>query len=240
MRRLAFAALSLAVVLLPACAPPKAQSSAEIAARDEAWEQAFNAGDASKVAAIYTEDARLLAPNAKVSQGRATVEEAFAQMIATGHKITLDSTEAMAAGDLGYSIGTYEEKDKDGAVVDSGKYVEIFRRVGGEWQISNDIWNSDQPAAAGGNLIITHAVKDDAQWLAAWQGEPSRREDFARHGAPSVRIFASPDHPGEHALLVDVTDMDDFTAWLSSDEGAELKKKDGVIDKGMMVFTPVQ
>jgi len=237
MRRVMVAVLPLAVAVC-ACAPSAARNSPELSARDEAFEEAFNAGDAATVAAIYTDDARILAPNAEMSQGRAAAEAAFAQMIAAGLRLSLDSVDAMVAGDLGYSVGTYELKDAGGASVDSGKYVETFRNIGGEWQISNDIWNSDRPASSGGTkLIISHKVKDDPRWLAAWQGEHGRREAFAQHGAPSVTIFASADHPKLHALLIDVTDMDAFTAWMASPEAATAKKEDGVIDDDLVTFT---
>ena len=64
------------------------------------------------------------------------------------------------------------------------------------------------------------------------------REVFAQHGAPSVTIFASPDHPNVHALLIDVTDMGAFQAWITSPEAAVAKAEDGVLDEGFTVFTP--
>ena len=239
MRGLTLAVLPL-VVAVSACAPSAARNSPELSARDEAWEEAFNAGDAAKVAASYTDDARLLAPNATMSQGKAAVEAAFGEMISTGLKGSLSSIEAMVSGDIGYSVGTYELKDAGGASVDSGKYVETFRNVGGVWKISNDIWNSDRPAGGTGTkMIIAHWVKDDALWRKAWEGEHGRRELFAQHGAPGVTIFASPDDPKHHALLVDVADMDAFTAWIGSDASAAAKKEDGVLDKGLTIFTPM-
>jgi ketosteroid isomerase-like protein len=239
MRGIIFAALSL-VVAASACAPPSARNSPELTARDKTWEEAFNAGDLEKLASIYTDDARVLGPNAEMSRGKVGVEAAFRGMIATGFKGSLKPSETMVAGDIGYSIGAYEARDAKGAVVDRGKYMETFRNVGGEWKISNDAWNSDMPAATAGpaKVIIVHKVKDDARWLAAWEGEHSRREMFAQHGAPSVTIFASGDHPNYHALLVDVADMDAFTAWLKSPDVAAAKAEDGVIDEGLTMFTP--
>jgi len=238
MRGLTFAALSLAVAV-SACAPA-AQNSPDIAAMDQAWEAALNAGDIASLVALYTDDARVLPPNAEMSQGKAAVEAAFNEMIAAGLQATLTPVETTEAGDIGYSVGTYELKDANGVAVDCGKYVEIFRNVGGEWKISNDTWNSDMPAAGGAKMIIAHKVKDDALWLAAWEGEHGRREMFAQNGAPSVTIFSSPDNRNHHALLVDVADMDAFTAWASSPEATAAKAEDGVLDKGFMIFTPIE
>ncbi len=240
MRAARFAVLSLAVTLV-ACAPPASQEGPELAAVDKAWAAAFNEGDVTKIAALYAEDARLLAPNAQMSQGKPAVEAAFKEMIAAGFKGALDSTETIVAGDIGYGLGTYEIKSSDGTVVDRGKYMETFRKVGAEWKISNDIWNSDLPAGpAGTPLIIAAQVKDSARWLAAWQGEGSRAKMFAEHGAPSVKIFASPDHPNHHALLVDVADMAAFQAWSNSDDAKAAKAQDGVLEESLVMFTPVK
>ncbi|UCF68790.1 MAG: DUF4440 domain-containing protein [Acidobacteriota bacterium] len=240
MRTVSFLSLSLSVLMI-ACAPPVAQRSTELAAMDDAWEAAFNADDAGALTALYTEDARLLPPNGEMTQGSAAVEVAFGEMIAAGLGVDLEPVETMAVGDLGYSLGTYAVKDADGDVVDRGKYVEIFRNVGGQWKISNDIWNSDLPAEpAGTELIIAHRVKDSTHWLAAFQGETRRADDFAKHGAPSVKLFASPDHPNHHALLIDVTNMAAFQAWADSADAKAARVADGVIDDGFIIFTPVE
>jgi ketosteroid isomerase-like protein len=38
-------------------------------------------------------------------------------------------------------------KLKDGKVADRGKYVVIWKRVGGEWKLHRDIWTTSLPAA---------------------------------------------------------------------------------------------
>ena len=238
MRGYTFAMSLLLVLVASAGAAPTAQNSSDLAARDKAWEAAFNAGDLAKVASSYTDDARLLPPNAPIAQGKAAIQAEFGQMSAAGLRITLNPIEAMVAGDLGYSVGAYEITDAGASVIDRGKYMEILRNVGGEWKVSNDTWNSDMPMAASGNMVIVHKVKDDARWFAAWDKEHGRREVFAQHGAPSVTIFASPDHPNVHALLIDVTDMGAFQAWITSPEAAVAKAEDGVLDEGFTVFTP--
>jgi ketosteroid isomerase-like protein len=232
--------LGTAVALVAAaCAPPAAQKSDAIAAQDTAWQAAFDSGDASQVAAIYTDDGRLMPPNAPAVTGRDGISAAFGPMMKAGWKVELATTETMAAGELGYSVGTYQVKNGDGTVVDSGKYLETFRNVGGQWKIANDIWNSDQPIAAPGTqLVIVHRVKDNDHWLAAWQGENSRAKMFAEHGAPSVKIFDNAADANQHALLVDVSDMDAFNAWMGSDEVKQAKAEDGVIDDTLEVFSP--
>jgi hypothetical protein len=68
----------LLVALLVSCAPqgPQSLSDADVAAiraSVEAWEEAFNAHDWAAVAAFYTEDAVMMAPNTPAVKGRAAV-----------------------------------------------------------------------------------------------------------------------------------------------------------------------
>ena len=225
------------VVFLGACAPTGSQESSELAATTDTWTAVLNAGDVDALAALYAEDARLLPPNGAMEQGRAAVREEFGAMIAAGLKGELSTLEALVAGDIGYKVGTYKVLGPDGSVVDRGKFIEVWRQVGGAWKIANDIWNSDMPVP---NLLVTHNVVDADRWLAAWRGPDSRHQMFAAHGAPSVRVFQSAQDPNLTGLLIGVTDMDAFQAMLESPEGAAAKAADGVADASMRVFTEVQ
>jgi uncharacterized protein (TIGR02246 family) len=229
--------LALLVIALGACAPTGSQESAELAATADAWAEAYNAGDLEAVAALYTEDTRIMPPNGAMSRGREVVRAVFGGMADAGIKGDLQTVEAMVAGDMGYRVGTYSLTGPDGSQLDSGKFIETWKRVDGEWLIANDIWNSDKP---GPNMLITHQVADANRWLAAWQGPESRHGMFAEHGAPSVRVFQSVGDPNLTALLIGVTDMDAFQALLESPEGAAAKAEDGVRDPTIRVFTEVQ
>jgi len=147
----------------------------------------------------------------------------------------------MAAGDIGYRVGVYSLLAPDGAVVDRGKYVETWRKVDGEWKISNDIWNSNMPVAAGTTVVITHEVKDADRWLAAFHGPDSRREFFASNaGVSKVRTFQSPENPNLTALVLDIADTNAFDAFLQSDAAKASKAEDGVKDATMRVFVEVE
>jgi len=241
-RRFWTAAVGLAMIVGLACAPPAAQDSSEIRAQAKAWENAFNDGDSEGVAALYAEDARLMPPNGEIEQGRDEVRAAFGAMIDSGVKITLDTTEAVAVGDLGHRIGTYTIS-ADGVEVDRGKYAETWLKGNEGWRITNDIWNSDislaEPPAS--TISVTHEVKDVDKWLAAWSGEDSRAKLFAEHGVSGVRVFRSVDEGSKLVgLVVDITDQEAFEALLASDEGVAAKKADGVIDKSMQMLVEVR
>ncbi len=240
MRGLSFAALLLTVAVA-ACYPPAAEESAEIAALSDQWEAALNAGDIDALMALYTEDSRLMPPNAEMGQGLEAVRASFGEMIGAGLKGELETVEAIASGDVGYHVGTYVLKTADGMEVDRGKFIEVWRQVAGDWKIANDIWNSDMPAAGSGTMVIgTHQVADAAKWLAAWQGPGSRHELFAQHGAPNVRVFQSRENPRLTGLLIELTDVQAFEAMLQSPEGQAAANQDGVNMNTLRIFTEVK
>jgi ketosteroid isomerase-like protein len=69
------------------------------------------------------------------------------ESLASGISIEMNDTEVYAHGDVGYMAGTYTVADAGGAIIDKGKYVDIWRQVDGKWQISRAIWNSNLPLA---------------------------------------------------------------------------------------------
>lgn len=235
---------SIGIVVLVAavgCAPPAARESSEIAAGAEAWGAAFTARDIDALVALYTDDARIMPPNAPAAQGRDAVAEEFQAMFDADLSVTIETTEAMSAGDLGHRVGTFT-LSAGGAEVDRGKYIETWRKVGGEWKITADIYNSDWPAPgmAGTLLIGTHEVEDAEHWLQAWRGEGSRHEEFAGHGAPMVKNFQSQQNPNLTAVLIQVEDMAALEAFLSSPMGEAAKAADGVKDETLQIFLEVE
>ena len=233
--------VALVVVAGVACAPPVAQESPEILAKAATWQEALNAGDIEGLVALYSDDARLMPPNAVATQGPDAIRADFGGMIAAGLTIKLDTIEAASAGNTGYRVGTYTLTAPGGATADTGKYIELWEKVGGEWLITNDIWNSDAPTGGGvTTLLSTHMVADGEHWLAAWRGENSRRDQFAEHGVAKVRVFQSPDDPNLTGLIIDVADMDEFQAYLGGEEGVKAKAEDGVKDATLQLLAEVQ
>ena len=213
-----------------------ATDPSEIEARSEAWEAALNAKDIDALVSTYAEDVRVMAPNEKSATGREAARAAFGAMIDAGLSGTLTSVEASASGDIAYNVGVYELM-AGGEVVDTGKYMETWRRGDdGEWYMTNDIWNSDMPPAPAApmhkppktHLMITHEVDDAERWLAAWRGEDSRHDLFKANGAKHVHTFRSADNPNLTGLVVAVDDIDALNTMLSSEEGVAAAAEDGV------------
>jgi len=106
------------------------------------WMKAFNAKDIEAMTAYYAEDAVLLPPNAPAIFGRDAVLATMQEMFASGLGIELEDLEIKVENDLGYKAGRYRLQSEEGALVDRGKYIEIWTKVDGRWILHRDIWNS--------------------------------------------------------------------------------------------------
>ena len=115
-----------------------------VKARSHAWVQAFNAGDAKALAQLYTSDGKLLPPNSDVVQGRESIEMYFV-LFMRGIKGELKIQEVLVQRDLAYVLGTFNIVNEQGNLEDRGKYMEIWKRVNGQWELYRDIWNTSIP-----------------------------------------------------------------------------------------------
>jgi uncharacterized protein (TIGR02246 family) len=236
MRKLYFA---LPLVLMIAGCGQSGSDTSGITAGSAAWEAALNTKDVDAVVALYTEDARIMAPNTTISTGSDAVRTEFGGMIEAGLSVQLTSIETRAAGDMGHNVGTYVLTVGD-EVVDAGKFVETWvRGDDGEWRMSNDIYNSDNPPGDSDNehIVILHEVDNSSRWVAAWRGDDSRHKLFEENGAAHVHTFRSIDNPHLTALVISVNDMAALQELIESDAGQAAARADGVRLDTMKVLT---
>jgi uncharacterized protein (TIGR02246 family) len=109
---------------------------------------ALRRSDARAVAAMYTERGQLFPPNERIVEGRAAIERYWKASINSGIKaIELKTTEVEDLGESAVEVGSYTAYGKDGAEIDRGKYLVLWRRVDGAWKLHRDCWNSNEPAS---------------------------------------------------------------------------------------------
>ena len=142
--------LALALALAPLAAT--ADDAATIRAGTEAWVSLFNSGNAKGAVALYTYDAVMFAPGHPTARGTAPItavlEKEIAGAKAAGVAFALGTeNEVGISGDLAWHSGTYVVKTKAGKTVDTGKYLEVWKKAAGKWRIIRDAWNSDGPPA---------------------------------------------------------------------------------------------
>jgi ketosteroid isomerase-like protein len=150
MARIGTTLLSAAVVLAAGRVDAGPQNArAAIEEGGAAFSALLAKGDAAGLAAMYAADAQVFPPNSDIVTGAAAIQKVWQGVIDAGVKgakfTIVDVTEA---ADLASETGRYELTGADGKVVDTGKYVVVWKRVGGRWKLLRDIWNTSQPASA--------------------------------------------------------------------------------------------
>ena len=116
-----------------------------ISKTNEAFMLALANGDAPGIAALYSDDAQFFPPNAEVVTGKQEIQIVFQGFIDSGiNGAKLESTEIEGIGDKAFEVGKYT-LSVDDQVVDNGKYIVIWMKVGEEWKVHRDIINSNIP-----------------------------------------------------------------------------------------------
>lgn len=120
-----------------------------IVATEKVFMAAYKRGDAKALVGLYTKDAEIMPPNTKAVSGAKGLANLFKSFWDAGDTvIKLTTVEADGAGDYGYEIGKYALSGKSGKVSDKGKYIVVWKKVGGRWMLYRDIFNSDLPPPA--------------------------------------------------------------------------------------------
>jgi uncharacterized protein (TIGR02246 family) len=142
-RHVALGLLALALALpLPAFAQAGGDLRAQIEKMDQAWQKAYNAGDAAGVTALYSKDAKVMAPGAEPASGTSAIQALFEADVKQGAKNTLTTEDVTGSGDYALATGKWVATSADGKHLDHGQYMTFYKKAGGGWKIYRDTWNS--------------------------------------------------------------------------------------------------
>jgi uncharacterized protein (TIGR02246 family) len=140
-----------ACVLLAAtclCLPVSAmaQEKAAIQNLNDQFARAFNTGDIAAVAAHYTEDAVVLPPGAEMVMGRNAILTFWKAAYEQIGDIKLTAVDVKPLGsNAAREIGTFSLRTKGSQPQEvSGKYVVVWEKVGADWKLAADIWNTNK------------------------------------------------------------------------------------------------
>ncbi|MEO7634485.1 MAG: DUF4440 domain-containing protein [Sphingomicrobium sp.] len=130
-----------------------ASDTQAIGAANARWLKLIRDKDAAGIAALYAEDGTALPPNGKAAVGRQAVGQWWTGAMKTpnfGLTFGTDQLVLSTAGDMALDRGWYRlsAQSPKGPVNDTGKYIVVWRKIGGEWKVAADIFNSDLPAAS--------------------------------------------------------------------------------------------
>ena len=245
----------LAAVLAAACATTSrvdvASEEAAIRAVNRRMEQAVASRNADAIAQLYATDAVFMIPNAPAARGQAGIRSAWAEFLTPNVSLSLSPTriDVASSGELATDVGTYTFSftGDQGPVTDRGKYKLQFRKVGTEWKIAHDIFNSDlppqAPAAAPVTLVVLEPSGDDmtmnaaagltfqplevpgfksGMQLAVLHGDPAGKGDYTiRLKFPAGYTFPAHYHPNaEHLTVLSGT----FLLSMGEKEGGPLRE----------------
>jgi uncharacterized protein (TIGR02246 family) len=145
-RRVSLIGVALALSLPGAFAAGPRDPRPAIEAANAEFGAAYGRGDARAVAAMYTEGGQLYPPNQKVVAGRAAIEQFWKSAMDSEVKgVELKTAEVESLGDSAVEAGTYTLTRRDGTTFDRGKYLVLWKWVGGAWRLHRDCWNSNDP-----------------------------------------------------------------------------------------------
>src|SRR3954454_25145316 len=163
--------LTAAALLLPACqasnkpsnevAEVNGSAAVDTGADEKAiraqvnhWLQLVKSKNGGAIAGLYTEDGAVMPPNGPIGKGHDAIQKTWASMMGTpGFDLTFTPEQIIvsSSGDMALDRGTYKLAiaPSGKAESDKGKYVVVWRKVGGEWKAAADIFNSDLPVSGG-------------------------------------------------------------------------------------------
>ena len=107
---------------------------------------ACSQGDAAGVAALYTEDGQVMAPNSDIVTGKEAIQGFFQAFMDMGIKsVKLETVEVESMGETAWEVGNYTLFGEGEQMMDTGKFIVIWKQVDGEWRLHRDIFNSNLP-----------------------------------------------------------------------------------------------
>jgi ketosteroid isomerase-like protein len=120
---------------------------------EDQWTVALQKSDADKIISFFTTEAVAMKPNTPILVGLQAIrkerESSFTDttLLYKTYSSKIDIIEVSASGDLAYVRGTdhISIKTPNGLVDDMGKWVDIWKKIDGQWKVIVDIWNSDIP-----------------------------------------------------------------------------------------------
>jgi ketosteroid isomerase-like protein len=111
-----------------------------IRANTESFDSAMRASNVDGFMAFYANDAVLMPPNSPAFNGAENIRKFWSGLLSMGKAdVDLVTDDVITSGDLAVERGHFELTMP---FKDSGKYVVVWRKRDGKWQIIDDIFNS--------------------------------------------------------------------------------------------------
>ena len=151
MKKAALCAVVALAMTAAACSGPKQpeftkKDAQSIRERNDAFVQAFNAGQVPQVVDLYGDNSVFMPPNQPQVRGKDALKNFYSQLLKQASDLRLNATEVGGSGPIAFQSGTYEMALKGQAMDhDRGKFLFVMRNMAGTWRYEYTIWNSDLP-----------------------------------------------------------------------------------------------
>ena len=119
-----------------------------IASANQKFMDAFSRADAAGIAALYTDDAKLLPPGSPMMTGKDAIQSFWQGAMDMGIKeAKLEIVAVESADNLAYEVSRFAlsgEQQGGESIMLTGKYVVVWKNQDGNWKLHVDIWNTDE------------------------------------------------------------------------------------------------
>lgn len=118
----------------------------EVREANDAFMAAFNNKNLEELLGTYAPNATLYPPSSEPVTGMEDIANYWQFMIDSKiERIDLETISAQAMGNSANEIGAYTFYGESGQVLDRGKYVVIWDKLGNDWRQRENIWNTSLP-----------------------------------------------------------------------------------------------
>jgi ketosteroid isomerase-like protein len=122
--------------------------------KNRRFTEAHVTGDSVAMVDIFTQDARVLPPDSDPVIGRPAIEALTSQYLTFGITEFREETTAFYGGeDLLIDEGTYIMVYGADSTRESGKYLNVWKKEGGEWKVYSNMWNTNGPTTPAGDPV---------------------------------------------------------------------------------------
>jgi uncharacterized protein (TIGR02246 family) len=175
LRFLCAGALAVATVL----AQSEGEVRRQIEAAQQKWGKAWNERDLETMLSLYAEDAQAYSPDSGITKGRAAMRQRFERAFKPENHApeTATTLDVLAQGEFATETGTWVAKSEDGT--EEGSYLTVWRKIGGEWKVLREIYNS-----TGKTSKLPSSLSALEPLLGNWVGETT-------FGDNKLRVTAS-------------------------------------------------
>lgn len=107
----------------------------------------INEKNVDGILALYTDNSVFMPPNAPLLRGREPLKSFYSDLTSRVSDIKMEPGDIAGHGPIAYESGSYTMTVGTGR--DRGKYLIVFRNMGGNWRMEYTSWSSDLPPTAG-------------------------------------------------------------------------------------------